>query len=270
MSVLYRTTPARVREKCEPARDHILARSEEVTKLLFLGLEIFFGVLAGSDFAGYTFHNLHSGPFQGMDLVGIIGEQAHTGNAQRFQNFAGEREVAVVGFETETLVGFDGIEAGILEFVGLELGHQADAASLLLLVDQDAGPFLGNHGERKLELLAAVATQGMKDVSSEALGMDPHEGRRGMHITHDQCYRFINAAMTVVSGLGAETVDTESSPTRGKLRGSYLLNFAGHVFIIVAEECEVVSQRSKLSDELTQDSLTPQIAHARQFCFSGL
>ena len=95
--------------------------------------------------------------------------------------------------EAEALVGFDRVEAGVLQFVGLQLGHQADAASFLLLVDQDAGAFVADHRQRKFELLAAIAAQGMEDVAGQALGMDAHQRRRGLHVAHHQSNGFFHA-----------------------------------------------------------------------------
>ena len=52
--------------------------------LLFLGLQIFFGVLAGLNFAGNPLHNFHSGLLQGFNLFGIVRQQPHTAHAQGF------------------------------------------------------------------------------------------------------------------------------------------------------------------------------------------
>ena len=60
---------------------------------------------------------------------------------------AGSSKCAAVGFVAEFEVGFDGVEALVLEFVGAELGHQSDAAAFLLLVEEDAGAGVGD-GER--------------------------------------------------------------------------------------------------------------------------
>jgi hypothetical protein len=45
-----------------------------VSQFLPLGLEVFFCVLAGTDFAGNALDDLHSSAFQRVDLVRIIGE----------------------------------------------------------------------------------------------------------------------------------------------------------------------------------------------------
>ena len=86
----------------------------------------------------------------------------------------------------ERVVGFDGVEALVLELVGAELGHEADAAAFLLLVEQDAGAFVGDAGEREVELVVAVAAQGVEDVAGEALRVDADDGRRGVDVAEDE------------------------------------------------------------------------------------
>ena len=72
-------------------------------------------------------------------FVGIVGDQADLRDAQQLEDLGGQLVFAAVGGEAQLDVGFDGIHALILQLVGLQLGHQADAAALLLLVEQDAG-----------------------------------------------------------------------------------------------------------------------------------
>jgi len=45
-----------------------------VTEFLFLGLEIFLGMLVGLHFARHALHNLDAGAFQRLNLVGVIRE----------------------------------------------------------------------------------------------------------------------------------------------------------------------------------------------------
>src|ERR1700687_625502 len=87
---------------------------EQMPELFFLGLEIFLGVRAGSDFAGNTLHDLHSGAFQGFNLLGIVRQQAHARDTQALENLSWKRKVAVIVLEAEALVGFDGVESSVL------------------------------------------------------------------------------------------------------------------------------------------------------------
>src|ERR1700687_738030 len=82
-----------------------LAGREQMPELFFLGLEIFLGVRAGSDFAGNTLHDQHSGAFQGFNLLGIVRQQAHARDSQGLEDLSWEREVAVVVLVAEALVG---------------------------------------------------------------------------------------------------------------------------------------------------------------------
>ena len=55
-----------------------------------------------------------------------------------------EREVAVICFKSQPLVGFHRIQAFVLQSVGLKLCHQADTAAFLLFIDQNPGALLGD------------------------------------------------------------------------------------------------------------------------------
>ncbi len=117
----------------------------------------------------------------------------------------------------------------VLELVGAEFCHEADAAAFLLFVEEDAGAEGGDLGEGQLELQAAVAAEGAEDVASEALGMDADEWRGGVDVAHDQGYQAFYAAgrVGVLGGLFAagarggevalEPVNAEVSPAGGEV-----------------------------------------------------
>ena len=65
-------------------------------------------------------------------------------DAEKLEHFGGQLVAAAVGGVAQLFVGLDGVHALILQFVGLELGHQADAAALLLLIEQNACAFGGD------------------------------------------------------------------------------------------------------------------------------
>jgi len=81
---------------------------------------------------------------------------------------------AEIGLETELLIGLDCIGALILQFVRAQFVEQTNAATLLVLVDQQAAALSRDRVERELELRAAVATQAVKHVAGQALGVNPH------------------------------------------------------------------------------------------------
>ena len=180
--------------------------------------------------------------FEGRDLFGVVGDEADGFDAEHLEDLGGQLVLAAVGFVAEFEVGFDGVEALVLEFVGLELGHQADAAAFLVLVEQDAGAGVGDGGEGELELLAAVAAQRVEDVAGEALGVDADDGRRGVDVAHDEGDGGLDAAggrgEGVVAGLGVgddafEAEDAEVSPAGGEVGiGELAYGFEGHGLII--------------------------------------
>ncbi len=102
-----------------------------MSQLFFFRAEVILRVRAGSHFARYPLGYAYSGTLESLDFIGIVREQAHGMNAEALENFGGQGEVAVVGFETEAFVGFDSIKAGVLKFVGLEFCHKTDAAAFL-------------------------------------------------------------------------------------------------------------------------------------------
>ena len=142
------------------------------------------------------------------------------------ENGGGELEAAEVGRVAELVVGFDRVEALILELVGAEFGHEADAAAFLLLVEEDAGAFGGDGAEGEVELVVAVAAEGVEDVAGEALGVDADDGRgwpsvgRGrFEVAHGEGYGGFDGFAGGVAGLGDafEAEDAEVSPAGGEV-----------------------------------------------------
>ena len=60
----------------------------------------------------------------------------------------------------------------------MELVDQADAAPLLLLIDQGPGAGLRDQAQGRLQLGPAVAAQRSEDVAGEALRVNAHQRRR--------------------------------------------------------------------------------------------
>jgi hypothetical protein len=160
--------------------------TDEVAHLFVLGLEVAFKGGLARNGGGDTLCDGDACAFERGDLFWIVGHEAHGANAEELENFRGQLELAVVGAVAESVVGFDGVEPGVLELVGAEFGHEADAAAFLLLVEQDTGALVGYAGEREVELVVAVAAQGVEDVSGEALRMDADDGRSGVNVSEDK------------------------------------------------------------------------------------
>lgn len=170
---------------------------------------------------------------EGGDLFGVVGHEADGGDVEEAEDFGGKLEVAAVGGVAEFEVGFDGIAAVVLELVGAELGHEADAAAFLLLVEEDAAAGFGDGGEGELELLAAIAAEGVEDVAGEALGVDADDGRVGLPVgaggvgvAHDESDGAFGASERGgdggVAGCGVgddafEAKDAEMAPAGGEI-----------------------------------------------------
>ncbi len=70
------------------------------------------------------------------------------------------------------MIGLDRIKAGILQFVRLQLRHQADAAAFLILVDHESATFFGDGLHGHFQLVVAITAQRPEHFSREALRMD--------------------------------------------------------------------------------------------------
>ena len=131
------------------------------------------------------------------------------------QNGSGQLVTAQVRVESQALVGFHGVGAMVLQLVSAELVEQADAAALLMLVDEQAAALLGDALERNFKLRAAIAAQAVKHVSGEALGMNANQ-RRGAggqvpHFQHDGFFGEVAIA-------AFESIDPEGAELRRKGR----------------------------------------------------
>lgn len=182
---------------------------------MFFGAEVFLRRSVRLDFAGDAFSYFDAGGFQGGHFLRIVGKEADSFQAQRLEDFSGELEFAMVSLETELLVGLDGIETFVLQFVGLKFGHQSDTATFLQFVNQDAGSSLGDERERHLQLLAAVAAHGAKHVAGKALGVDAHQRWRRVDVPNDQGDSLFDSTVTAEQALEAH--DAKVSPARGKI-----------------------------------------------------
>ena len=128
----------------------------------------------------------------------------------------------MVGFKSQAFIGLDGIEPSVLQRVRLQLRHQADSAAFLLLIDQDACALLANHGERHLQLLAAVTAQRAENVARETLGVDAYQRGTCVDIPHDKGHGFFLAPR--VAGFTFKAEDLEISPARWEICGRELAN----------------------------------------------
>jgi len=187
---------------------------EEVAHFFSFGFEIAAAGLVVSGDAGDAFGDGDARGFEGSNFVRVVREKAHGADSEMAEDGSGELVVAEVAFEAELFVGFDGVGAQILELVGAEFVHEADAAAFLEFVDDDAASGGSDFGEGDFELSAAVAAEAVENVSGEALGVDAHE-RRGIggDIAHDERHGFVDST----GRLALEAIDPEGAVFGGEV-----------------------------------------------------
>ena len=157
----------------------------------------------------------------------IVGDEADGGDAEHLEHLGGEFEVATVGLVAELQVGFDGIAALVLEGIGLELGHETDAASFLVFIDEDAGTLGGDEAERKVKLVVAVATERVEgrlrsDTGNGCGTMGGTEWISPMDEGYGGFYADSRGRDGVVAGLwifyrAFKAMDAEVAPAGGKV-----------------------------------------------------
>ena len=112
--------------------------ADEVAEFFALGFEVALEGGFGGDGGRETFDDLDAGGFEGGYFLGIVGHEADRGDTELFENLGRKFKHPEIGGKAELVIGFDRVEALILKLICPEFGHEADAATLLLLVEQDA------------------------------------------------------------------------------------------------------------------------------------
>ena len=110
-------------------------------------------------------------------MSGLLLSSATRDTPERLQHLRGDRVVALVLAVAEREVRLVGVEAGVLQRVGVELGVQADAAPLLPQVQQEAAG-VGDPLDGLAQLRPAVAALAAEHVAGEALAVRPDQRRR--------------------------------------------------------------------------------------------
>ncbi len=125
-------------------------------------------------------HPLVDGDTVGLELgglVGVVAQQPDPVGADRAEHLGAGAVVPLVLAAAQREVRLVGVEAGVLQRVGVELGVEADAATLLAQVEQEPA-LLGDPLDRLAQLRAAVAPLRPEHVAGEALAVRPDERRR--------------------------------------------------------------------------------------------
>src|SRR5262245_30345209 len=104
--------------------------SEQMAHLRFLGAQI--GVI---ELLGPTEHRSALGhddalPPETLDLGGVVRQQRNRCDVEQADHFSGQFVCAGVDRDSEGATGFHRIEPGVLQRVGIDLGHEPRPAAL--------------------------------------------------------------------------------------------------------------------------------------------
>ena len=133
-----------------------------------LGFEVVLVVLVGRDDDRHDLVDVQPVAFQSGAFERVVGHQAHVFDPQLADDAGPDAVIAFVDAESQPQVGFGRVEPLVLQLVGFDLVAQADAAPLLVEVDDRAFAFALDHAHGFVELFAAVAAVGAEDVARDA------------------------------------------------------------------------------------------------------
>ena len=117
---------------------------------------------------GLDWHTLghdESVVLQRLDFFGIVRHEPNLPHAEIKQDVRSGTVIAHVGGESERMIRLDRVVTFILERVSPDLVEQSDTAAFVEHVDEHAPPGRVDHAERRVELLAAIATLRAENVT---------------------------------------------------------------------------------------------------------
>ncbi len=157
-----------------------------------------------------------------FDFFRIVCHEPDRRNFQEAQNLDGQAIVAKVSLVSKVQISLDGIESCILQFIGAELFHQADAPPFLILIEQYPRALFGDAAQSEMKLIVAVATKRVENISGGALRVDTDEGWSRVNVSKNQreCRFEVAAPSALRSAL--ERQETKRSPASGKANFSDL------------------------------------------------
>ena len=134
--------------------------------------------MVGGQFDRYPLNNAQAIGFKPHHLARIIGQKADASDSQFGKDLCPDPILPQVWREPEGLIGLDGVQALLLlKLVGFQFLEQADPPALLAHVENHAGARFHDLAHRMLKLAPAIAQFAGKNISGQALAMDPHEHR---------------------------------------------------------------------------------------------
>lgn len=159
---------------------------QDVPHLVVLGPQIGRKRVLRLHLGGNALRHPDSRRFHCRHFLRVVGHEPNRPHSKLLEHLGWQFVGAAVGRVAQFQVCLDGIQPLVLKLVSAKLGHQPNSASLLLLIQQDPRSLRSNLAERQLQLQAAVAAQRSEDIPREALGVNPHQRRRRMHVPHHQ------------------------------------------------------------------------------------
>ena len=147
-----------------------------MTHAIALGHQVADVVGVGPHRQRHALDDVQAVPIQTDALGRVVGEQPHRPDAEVDEDLRTDAVVAGVRGQAQLEVGVDGVVAGVLQLIGLQLVQQADAAALVTAhVEHHAAALAGDHRHRGVELGTAVTPTGTEHVAGEALRVHAHE-----------------------------------------------------------------------------------------------
>ena len=120
-----------------------------------------------------------------VDLVGVVGEEAHRLKPKVVEDRSRGRVVTTVRGEAEREVRVERVQAGFLQSVGLELVDESDAATFVAAhVDHDAAVLI-DRVEGGVELWAALTFLGLENLAGQTFRVHADKAAVGCPAGHD-------------------------------------------------------------------------------------
>jgi len=199
---------AQARQSCSASGviagdEQIRCRIEKMAELVAFGGKILGGMRICWNIGAHAHYDFNPRGAHGMDLVRIICHQFERANSKDPKYFHRKRIIAQVHGMPKSKIGFDCVEPPILQLIGAEFFHQADAAALLMLVNKHSSALLRDGAKGKMKLLIAVAPHRVKDLSGGALRMNADKRRGSVDVSKGQgqhSLRAVSCCMLVEIG----------------------------------------------------------------------
>ena len=214
---------------------------------LLLGLQVAQVVLIGGDDDRHDLVDLQPVALQPCALERVVGHQPHVLDAHFADDARPDAVVAFVDAEAQPDVGVDRVEPFVLELVSFDFIAEADAASLLLEVDDGTLALPFDHAHRLVQLVAAVAAARAEDVA------------RGARRMHARQHRFVFRPLAFGErhvlqpvALLPERRDAEVAPCGRQVDGLALLDDGFFAQPVFDERCDRNDLEAELPGDLRQ------------------